>query len=132
MNGAKSGTSMRWLARITRAPPSPMPNRATPTGQAHRQHRPEGDDQDDDGEGEAEQLGRRLLELGEQEPAQLDAQPVDLRDELPDLVADLGGTREVDVLGEVDGGERDRCPARSPCGGDLELAAGRVGALDGR
>ena len=32
MNGAKSGTSMRWLARMTSAPPRPMPNSATPTG----------------------------------------------------------------------------------------------------
>ena len=31
-NGAKSGTSRRLLARMTRAPPSPMPKRATPTG----------------------------------------------------------------------------------------------------
>ena len=48
--------------------------------QAHGQHRAERDDQDDDGEGEAEQLGRRLLELGEEEAAELDAQPVDLGD----------------------------------------------------
>ena len=32
MNGAKSGTSMTWLARMTKAPPRPMPNSATPTG----------------------------------------------------------------------------------------------------
>ena len=31
-NGAKSGTSMRWLATITKAPPRPIPNRATPMG----------------------------------------------------------------------------------------------------
>ena len=32
MNGAKSGTSMRLLTRITSAPPSPMPTSAVPTG----------------------------------------------------------------------------------------------------
>ncbi len=32
MKGAKSGTSIRWLARMTKAPPRPMPKSATPTG----------------------------------------------------------------------------------------------------
>ena len=86
--------------------------------QAHRQHRAEGDDEDDDGEREAEQLGRRLLELGEEVAAELDAHALLLRHQLLDLVADLGGAREVDVLGEVhrrvgDGAGRRRPPGRS-------------------
>ena len=32
MNGAKSGTSMRLLTKMTSAPPSPMPANAVPTG----------------------------------------------------------------------------------------------------
>ena len=40
--------------------------------QPHRQHRTEGDDQDDHGEAQTEGLRRRHLELGERLPTQLD------------------------------------------------------------
>ena len=96
--------------------------------QSHRQHRPEGDDEDDDGEREAEQLGRRLFELGEQEAAELDLQPVDVRPQLAQLLTDVGGTSEVDVFGQVHGGERD-LPGRVAACRDLEFAARRVGTL---
>ena len=45
--------------------------------EAHRQHRPEGDEEDDDGGEEAERLAGRELELGEQLAAVLDGEAVD-------------------------------------------------------
>ena len=106
-NVAKSGIVMRLLSRLMMATPMPMPNRATPTGKPHRQDRAERHDQDDDRECEAEDLGGRLLELGEDEPAQLDLQPFDLRYASLDLFRDLGGAREIDVVGQFDVGVRD-------------------------
>ena len=97
--------------------------------QAHGQHRAERHDQDDDGEGQAEQLGGRLLELGEDEAAELDPEPFDVGDLGPDLVADLGGPGEVDVLGHLDVGVGDAALAVA-AGRDLALAALGVGALD--
>lgn len=49
-----------------------------PHRQARGQHRPECDDQDDDGEAEAEGLRGRHRELGEGRPAQLDLQTFDV------------------------------------------------------
>ena len=59
-------------------------------GQTHRQHRTEGDDQDDDREREAEQLGRRLLELRKQEPAHLDPHTLDVRRQVAHFLTDIG------------------------------------------
>jgi hypothetical protein len=83
-------------------------------GQAHGQHRAERHDQDDDGEGQADLLGRGLLELGEHEPAQLDAQAVDVGHVRVDLVADLAGLGHVDVVGELDVGVGDAVRAVAP------------------
>jgi hypothetical protein len=96
--------------------------------QAHGQHRAERHDQDDDGEGQADLLGRGLLELGEHEPAQLDAQAVDVGHVRVDLVADLAGLGHVDVVGELDVGVGDAVRAVAP-GRDLALVALVVGAL---
>ena len=53
-------------------------------------------------------LGRRLLELGEDEPAELDLRrPSIVGRVVEDLVADLGGPGEVDVLGQLDVGVGD-------------------------
>ncbi len=79
-NGAKSGTSMRWLARIDDRAADADAEQGDADRQAHGEHRAERHDEDDDGEGQAEQLGRRLLEVGEQEAAELDVEAVDLRD----------------------------------------------------
>ena len=100
-------------------------------GQPHGQHRAEGDDEDDDGEGEAEGLGRRLLELGEDEAAQLDVEALDVRRVLEDLVADLPGAREVDVLGQLDVGERDQAGLGALRADLLGTLLG-IGALDPR
>ena len=98
-------------------------------GQAHRQHRSEGDDQDDDGERETEHLGRRRLERREDLAAELDLHAVDLRGEDDDLVADLVGSDERDVVGELDVGERD-LPGLGSLQRDLRRSAGHIGALD--
>ncbi|HLT17388.1 MAG TPA: MMPL family transporter [Acidimicrobiales bacterium] len=65
-------------------------------------------DEDDDGEGQAEQLGPRLLELGEQVAAGHRPHAVELGAELADALAHLARLGEVDVLGQVDGGDGDR------------------------
>ena len=75
--------------------------------QAHREHRAERQDQDDDGERETDHFGRRRRELAEDHPAELDLQAVDLRCDREDLVADLTGADERDVVRELDVGERD-------------------------
>jgi hypothetical protein len=75
--------------------------------QAHGQHRAEGHDQDDDGERQAEGLGVGLLELGEDEPAHLDLEAVDVGGFGQDLVADLAGPGELDVVGHLDVGVGD-------------------------
>ena len=64
-----------------------------PDREAHGEHRAERDDQDDDRERQPEDLRRWLLELREDEPAELDAEPVDVGRVLQDLVADLTGAR---------------------------------------
>ena len=86
-NVAKSGMGRTLLSSVMIAVPIPMPNSATPIGQAHRQHGAERQDEDDDRERQAEHLGRRFLELGEDEPAELDPQAVDLRGVGVDLIA---------------------------------------------
>jgi hypothetical protein len=98
-------------------------------GQAHGQHGPEGDDQDDDGEGQAEHLGVGGLEVGEGLASELDAQPVDLRDVLEDLVGDLGAVLERDVVRHLDLGV-GQLPRQVTLRGDLELPALGVGAVD--
>ena len=98
--------------------------------QAHRQHGAERDDQDDDGKRQTEQLGRRLFELGEEEAAHLDTEALDVGDQVANLVTDLGGAGEVDVLGQVDGRVRDLSRRIAPAG-DLELAARVIGTLHG-
>lgn len=96
--------------------------------QAHGQHRSERDDQDHDGECQPEQFRGRWLELGEQEPAELDPQPVDVGRELTEFLADVGRAGEVDVLGEIDGREGDAA-CRTATSRDLVLTARRVWAL---
>ncbi len=96
--------------------------------QPHRDHRSERDDQDDDRERQSEELGRRLLELGEELTAHLDLHAVDLGELVANLVGDVAGAGEVDVFGEVDRRVRD-LPGGVAAVGDLELTAGREGAL---
>jgi hypothetical protein len=96
-------------------------------GKAHGQHRAEGDDEDDHGEGHAQDLRGGLLELGEDGPAQLDAQARDPRGLLEDLLADLVAAVEVDVVGQLDVGEGDLPglgpPRRDLLGGALGVRA---------
>ena len=66
--------------------------------QPHRQHRAEGQDQDDDGGDDAEDLALGQLELAEEVTAVLDRQALDRRlllTELLDRVAQLGDLLEV-------------------------------------
>ena len=63
----------------------PMPARAIPTGQAHGEHRPEGQDEHDDGERQAQQLGAGHLELGEDLATDLDLDALDVGHQLPQL-----------------------------------------------
>jgi hypothetical protein len=99
--------------------------------QAHRQHRAERQDQDDDGERQAEHLGRRLGELGEDEPAQLDVEALDVGRGVEDLVADLAGPGELDVLGHLDARVRD-VARLGALAGDLAGALLGVRAVDAR
>ena len=64
---------------MTITEPAKMPASATPIGQAHGEHRAEGDHEDHDGEGQAEGLGGGLLELAEGLAAELDLEAVDRR-----------------------------------------------------
>jgi hypothetical protein len=96
--------------------------------QTHREHRPEGNDEDDDGEREAEELGRRLFELCEEEATELDSHALDVGDLIANLVGDLRRAREVDVLGQVHRGVGDPT-GRITAIGDLELAARVVWTL---
>ena len=70
-----------------------------------------------------------MLELGEDEAAQLDPEPVDVGHLGGDLVADLARPGEVDVVGQLDVGVRDAALAVAP-GRDLALVALGVGAVD--
>ena len=63
--------------------PSADAGEGHPDGQAHGEHRAERQDQDDDGEGQAEQLRARRLELGEDLAAELDLEAVDARGSAP-------------------------------------------------
>ena len=67
----------RFERIVTITEPAKMPASATPIGQAHGEHGPEGDHEDDDGERQAEGLGGGLLELAEGRAAELDLQAVD-------------------------------------------------------
>ena len=78
--------------------------------QAHREHRAEGEDQDDDGGEDAEHLALGQLELGEEVAAVLDLQPVDgvlLVAEVLDLLAEVRDLVEA-AVGDVELGEGDR------------------------
>ena len=97
--------------------------------QPHREHRPEREDQDDDGERETEHLGRRRLERGEDLTAELDLHTVDLRRQPLDLLADLVGAGERDVVGQLDVRVRD-LPGLRSLRRDLRPSARHVGALD--
>ena len=129
MNGANSGIVMTWLSKRRQGRAETDADEGHTDGQAHGQHRPEGDDQDDDGEGQAQQLGGRLLEVGEDEPAQLDGQAVDLGRLLQDRVPDLRGAGEVALLGQLDVGVGDQARL-GPLGGDELLTALGVGTVD--
>ena len=98
-------------------------------GQPHREHRPEREDQDDDREREAEHLGRRRLERGEDLTAELDLHAVDVGRESLDLLADLVGAGERDLVGQLDVRERD-LPGLRALQRDLRPGALHVGALD--
>ena len=98
-------------------------------GQAHGQHGAERDDQDDDREAEAEQLGGRLLELGEDEAAELHVEAVDVRQLVEDLVPQVGDLVEVDVLRHLDVGVGDRAGLVA-LRDEPATGGGVVGALD--
>ena len=57
------------------ADPGPDAAEGDGDGQAHREHRAEGEDQHDDGEGEADELGLRRFEHGEGRAAGVDLEP---------------------------------------------------------
>ncbi len=120
--------------------------------QAHREHRTEGDDQDDDREREADQFRLRRLELAEGLTTDLDLEPVDLgrRHRLAasgvrqfgfgqrfDLAPDLLRAHLADRLVEVEAGVGDQAGRVSlGCDEPALLAlhavgAGHVDAVDG-
>ena len=96
-------------------------------GKAHGEDRPEGEDEHDDGEGQAEQLRAGHLELGEQGSSQLDLHAWDLRHQFPQLRT--GGRRllDRDVAGKPDLGIGDAL-GLGTLGGDLLGPFRRVGA----
>ena len=97
----KSGIVMTWLRSVSAAKPMPMPNNAVPIGSPMREDRPEGNDEDDDCGEDAVHLTLGELELGEDVPAVLDRQSVDLGlfiTEVADVVTQVDGVLEVDVL----------------------------------
>ena len=73
----KSGMAMGLLSRVTMAVAQPETEQGGADRQAHRQHRTEGDDQDDDGGEDAVHLALGKLELGEQVAAVLDLDTLD-------------------------------------------------------
>ena len=106
-----------------------MPNERVADRQPHREHRPEREDQDDDRERETEHFGGGRLERGEDLTAELDLHSVDVRRESLDLLADLVGAGEGDLVGELDVRECD-LPGLSALQRDLRPGALHVRALD--
>ena len=84
-----------------------------PDGQAHGEHRPEGQDEDDDGEGDTEELRTGHLEFGEDLATELDLEPFDLGHQLLELVADLPGLLQRGVTGDPDLGVCDQARFRA-------------------
>ena len=68
----KSGIATTWLSEADERRGDAEAEQGGADRQAHREHRAEGEDQDDDGGDDAEQLALGQLELGEQVAAVLD------------------------------------------------------------
>ena len=73
----KSGIAIGLLSSVTIAVAHAESEQGGADRQAHRQHRSEGDDQDDDGGKDAVDLALGQLELGEQVAAVLDLDTLD-------------------------------------------------------
>ena len=132
-NVAKSGTGRTLLSRRDDRGADADAEQGDADRQAHGEHRAERDDQDDDGEGEAEHLGRRLLELGEDEAAELDLAARRSRGaSVEDLVADLAGAGERDVVGQLDVGVGDLARRRGPATRSAARRPRRRGSRRGR
>src|SRR5205085_7473371 len=82
------------------------------------------------GERQTEQLRRRRLEVVEHAAAELDLHALDARRLGLDLVAELGGVVEADVVGDLDGGVGDGAVARDQARSE-ERRVGK-GCLRGR
>ncbi len=108
----------------------PDPGQSDPDRQAHGQHRSESQDQDDDGEGDAEELRAGHLEFGEDLTTELDLEPVDLRHQLLELIADLPRLFEGRVTGDADLGVCDQARL-GPLSCDLLRPFGAVWTDDG-
>ena len=114
---------------MTNAPPSPMPNSATPTGRPMASTDPNATIRMMMAKARPNSSADGCSNSAKRKPPSSTRSPSTSGTQLADLVADVGGAGEVDVLGQVDGGVTRSCPAASPCGRDLELAARRVRAL---
>ena len=98
--------------------------------QAHREHRAEGEDQHDDGEGEADELGLRRFEHGEGLAAGEDLEAVDGGRCVGDRLAECGRLGQADIGGQVDLGVGELAGQRT-LAGDLRRALLGVGGDDG-
>ena len=74
---AKSGTVIQVAEQRDEAGADADAEQGDADGQAHGQHRTEREDQHDDGEAEADELGLGRFELGQHLTADLDGQAVD-------------------------------------------------------
>ena len=107
----KLGMAIGLLSSVTIAVAQAEAEQGGADRQTHRQHRAEGDDQDDDGGKDAVDLALRKLELGEQVAAVLDLDAFDRREPVSgvaDLLAVFDQLLER-AIGNVELHEGDRC-----------------------
>lgn len=126
MIGANSGMVTTFVSRVTSPkPPAPTPRDGYSYRESHGQDRAECQDQHDDGEGQPDQLGLGWFELAKRSASDFGSQTLDLWKQLIDLDADCRRLGVIDVVREVDLGERDRAVFAY-----LLLTERRVGADD--
>ncbi len=128
---ANSGTESTLLRSVVMAVPTPMPNRATPTGRPMASTEPKATIRMTMAKASPSTSELGSSKSAKMNPPHLDPQALDLGDVVEDAVADLAGPAEVDVVGHLDVGEGD-LPGLVALRGDLAAALLGVRALDQR